>query len=100
MKKTNANKNTNLEVTVNSLNDLTKDFMVNYILENAPEHKAWFKELVSTKVTVRRRNRKGEWQDVQQPQTFAEVRKQFAMKFFPTLIAEKNMTLAEMVANW
>lgn len=100
MKKTNANNNTNLEVTVNNLNDLTKDFMVNYILENAPEDKAWFKELVSTKVTVRRRNRKGEWQDVKQPQTFAEVRTQFAKKFFPNLIAEKNMTLAEMVANW
>ena len=94
-------KNTNTTNSIpTSLNELTKEFMFNYILNNAPEHKDWFKKLVTEKVVIKRKTRSGEIKDIEQPQTFAEVRTQFAKKFFPELITEKNLTLAEMVANW
>jgi len=92
--------NTEMDFTVEHINDLTKDFMFNYIINKAPNQKAWFKKLVTEEVVVTRRTRSGEVKEIKQPQTFAEVRKQFAMKFFPYLIEERKLTLAEMVANW
>ena len=80
-------KNTNTTTSIpTSLNELTKEFMFNYILNNAPEHKDWFKKLVTEKVVIKRKTRSGEIKDIEQPQTFAEVRTQFAKKFFPTFM--------------
>lgn len=96
MKKT----NTSADFIPTSLNELTKEFMINYILANRPEEKSWFKKLVTEEVEIERKLRNGTVEKVKQCQTFAVIRKEFAKKFFPTLIKEKGLSLADMVAEW
>lgn len=102
--------NKNLTVAINnnsadfiptSLNDLTKEFMINYICEKAPTEKKWFKELVTKKNTIKRKKKgSSEIIEIEQVTSFATIRTEFANKFFPEIIKPKNVTLADMVANW
>lgn len=84
-----------------SLNDLTKEFMIMYINKVAPTEKKWFKELVSQKTIIKRKKKgSNDIIEVEQITPFATVRTEFAKKFFPQIIRQKELTLAEMVANW
>ena len=98
--KTTKTTNTSANFIPTSLNELTKEFMINYIATNRPEEKGWFKSLVTQEVEIERKLRNGTVEKVKQSQTFAIVRKEFARKFFPMLIKEKELTLADMVAEW
>jgi len=93
--------NTSANFIPQSLNDLTKEFMINYISEKAPKEKKWFKELVTQKNIIRRKKKgSDEIIEIEQVTSFATIRTEFANKFFPEIIKPKHLTLADMVANW
>ena len=85
--------NTSSNFVPSDINEIGKDFILNFIKEKHPEGIPWLKDLAKTTTYSKKLNK-----DI--PITFLTVRQEFAKKYFPNLIKppkKKEKTFFELI---
>lgn len=80
---------------ITNIKEITFDFIVEYITEKGKADKQWLKELAAKPVPP---NKNGKERKI----SFIEIRKEFAIKYFPNLIApphEKKPSMYDRIAD-
>ena len=80
---------------------ITLEDMKNYIEENAPQDKDWFKTVAITETEVK--NKKTGKTSYKQTYNHFKAREEFCKRYMPEIIPvakEKEPTKADILANW
>lgn len=73
---------------------ITKEDMINYILEYAPKDKAWFKQVVEDNIKADKNGK--------ERINFISIKKTFCERYNPSLIptSNKKKSILDMVKDW
>lgn len=74
--------------------EITKEDMVNYILEYAPQDKSWFKQVIKDNIKADKNGK--------ERINFISIKKAFCEKYNPSLIpkGKKKESILDMVKDW
>lgn len=74
--------------------EITKEDMVNYILEYAPKDKAWFKQVIKDNIKADKNGK--------ERINFISIKKTFCERYNPSIIptSNKKKSILDMVQDW
>lgn len=74
--------------------EITKDDMLNYIMEYAAKDKAWFRQVIKDNVKADKNGK--------ERINFISIKREFCKKYNPSLIptSKKNLSLLELTKDW